>query len=120
MKPPSSSARMRRKHGGAEMPTRRASSTLVIRPSSCNSLRIFRSIKSSRSATAASVNHLPHPYSHWRFRETLLRSDGIGVGELAASGHDPVASDLQVLHGSDDLLNCALHNGARAGPRIGG
>ena len=34
MKPASSSARTRRRQGGAEMPTRRANSTLVMRPSS--------------------------------------------------------------------------------------
>src|SRR5262245_10414869 len=47
MKPPSSRARTRRRHGGAEMPTLSARSTLVIRPSSCNSLRIRRSMRSS-------------------------------------------------------------------------
>src|SRR6185312_1880510 len=47
MRPASSSARTRRRHGGAEMPARRASSTLVIRPSACRSRRIRRSILSS-------------------------------------------------------------------------
>jgi hypothetical protein len=40
---------MRRSHGGAEMPTRRDSSTFVMRPTYCSSLRIFQSIASSRS-----------------------------------------------------------------------
>ena len=39
--------RTRRRQGGAEIPTRRASSTFVIRPSACNSARIIRSISSS-------------------------------------------------------------------------
>src|SRR5210317_32496 len=47
MNPCSSNARTRRKQGGAEMPTRRANSTFVMRPSACNSDKIKRSIGSS-------------------------------------------------------------------------
>src|SRR5438046_6066004 len=46
MYPSSSSVRTRRRQGGGEMPTRRASSTLVIRPSAWISERILRSISS--------------------------------------------------------------------------
>src|ERR1700733_11317357 len=46
MYPSSSSVRTRRRQGGGEMPTRLASSTLVIRPSAWISLRILRSISS--------------------------------------------------------------------------
>src|ERR1700753_3371456 len=46
MWPPSPSVRTRRRQGGGEMPTRLASSTLVIRPSAWISARIFRSISS--------------------------------------------------------------------------
>src|ERR1700747_1669691 len=46
MYPASSSALTRRRHGGGEMPTRLANSTLVIRPSAWISLRILRSISS--------------------------------------------------------------------------
>src|ERR1700730_9186756 len=46
MYPASSSVRTRRRQGGGEMPTRLASSTLVIRPSAWISLRILRSISS--------------------------------------------------------------------------
>src|SRR6202171_1122538 len=42
----SSSVRTRRRQGGGEIPTRLASSTLVIRPSAWISLRILRSISS--------------------------------------------------------------------------
>ena len=47
MRPASSRARTRRRHGGGEMPTRRASSILVILPSLCSRSRIRRSIRSS-------------------------------------------------------------------------
>src|SRR5438105_9486398 len=57
MKPASSSARTRRRQGGAEMPTRRASSTLVMRPSSWSSFRIFQSMASRR----ADKGHLRFP-----------------------------------------------------------
>src|SRR3979409_2658782 len=46
MEPACSSVRTRRRQGGGEMPTRLASSTLVIRPSAWISLRILRSISS--------------------------------------------------------------------------
>src|SRR3954469_4891898 len=46
MYPASSSVRTRRRQGGGEMPTRLASSTLVIRPSAWISARILRSISS--------------------------------------------------------------------------
>src|ERR1700726_1902026 len=46
MYPSSSSVRTRRRQGGGEMPTRLASSTLVIRPSAWISLKILRSISS--------------------------------------------------------------------------
>src|ERR1700733_14636183 len=46
MYPASSRVRTRRRQGGGEMPTRLASSTLVIRPSAWISLRILRSISS--------------------------------------------------------------------------
>ncbi len=46
------SARTRLRHGGAEMPTRRASSTLVMRPSSWSSARIFQSMLSRRDFMA--------------------------------------------------------------------
>src|SRR3990170_3856388 len=49
MIPASSSARTRRKQGGAEIPTLRARSTLVIRPSACSSRRIRQSVASSRA-----------------------------------------------------------------------
>src|SRR5207237_313113 len=51
MKPACSSARIRRRHGGAEIPTRRASSTLVMRPLRCSSARIFQSSASGREGT---------------------------------------------------------------------
>src|SRR5262249_15632682 len=47
MIPASSRARTRRRQGGAEMPTRRASSTLVIRPSASRFRNMRRSIRSS-------------------------------------------------------------------------
>src|SRR5579872_4832064 len=47
MMPASSSRRTRRRQGGAEIPARRASSTLVMRPSACNSARMRRSMASS-------------------------------------------------------------------------
>ena len=47
MMPASSRARTRRRQGGAEMPARRASSTLVMRPSACRLRKIRRSIRSS-------------------------------------------------------------------------
>src|SRR6185369_5575047 len=46
MYPSSSRVRTRRRQGGGEMPTRLASSTLVIRPSAWISARILRSISS--------------------------------------------------------------------------
>src|ERR1700729_1037334 len=46
MYPSSSSVRTRRRYGGGEMPTRLASSTLVIPPSAWISLKILRSISS--------------------------------------------------------------------------
>src|SRR5262249_57433482 len=51
---PCPGARPRRRQGGAEMPTRPASSTLVMRPSSCSSRRIWRSMASRRAATGGS------------------------------------------------------------------
>src|SRR3546814_8489896 len=48
--PLSSSERTRRRKGGAVNPTFFANSTLVIRPSSCNSARICRSISSMLEA----------------------------------------------------------------------
>src|SRR3546814_4195339 len=48
--PLSSSERTRRRQGGAVNPTFFANSTLVIRPSSCNSARICRSISSMLEA----------------------------------------------------------------------
>src|SRR3546814_988232 len=47
MNPASSSARTRRRQGGAEIPARAARSTLVIRPLACKSRRIRRSTRSS-------------------------------------------------------------------------
>src|SRR5215510_11983533 len=47
MMPALSRARTRRRQGGAEMPARSASSTLVMRPLACRSLRMRRSIRSS-------------------------------------------------------------------------
>src|SRR5260370_35695373 len=47
MYPASSSARARRGQRAAELPARRASSTLVIRPFACRSRKILRSILSS-------------------------------------------------------------------------
>src|ERR1700739_340383 len=47
MNPASSSARTRRRHGGAEIPARSAKSTLVMRPFAWRSRRIRRSILSS-------------------------------------------------------------------------
>src|SRR5438046_4318240 len=46
MYPSASSVRTRRRQGGGEIPTRLASSTLVIRPSAWISARILRSISS--------------------------------------------------------------------------
>ena len=51
----------RRRHGGAEMPTRSARSTFVIRPSSCSSLRIFRSMASRRAGTVPSLSGMSPP-----------------------------------------------------------
>src|SRR5262249_13081289 len=69
---------MRRRHGGAEMPTRLASSTLVMRPSSCSSLRILRSMASRRAGTndapKADRNGQDHSYREILFRETILRA----------------------------------------------
>src|SRR5258707_3425804 len=47
MIPARSKARTRRRQGGADMPARSASSTLVKRPFDCRSLRMRRSIRSS-------------------------------------------------------------------------
>src|SRR3977135_2932404 len=47
MIPARSKARTRRRPGGADMPARSASSTLVMRPFDCRSLRMRRSIRSS-------------------------------------------------------------------------
>src|ERR1700716_2638881 len=47
MIPARSKARTRRRQGGADMPARSASSTLVMRPFDCRSLRMRRSIRSS-------------------------------------------------------------------------
>src|SRR5271166_4634461 len=52
MTPASSSRRTRRKHGGAEMSARRASSTFVNRPSICNSSRMRRSMASRIGASS--------------------------------------------------------------------
>src|SRR6476661_2592916 len=55
MYPASSSVRTRRRQGGGEMPTRLASSTLVIRPSAWISARILRSISSRFFGTRVQV-----------------------------------------------------------------
>src|ERR1700747_2204644 len=55
MSPGSSSVRPRRRQGGGEIPTRLASSTLVIRPSAWISLRILRSISSRFFDTGLSL-----------------------------------------------------------------
>src|SRR5216683_2397714 len=47
IRPAASSARMRRRQGGGEIPTRRASAILVMRPLACSSCRMRRSIRSS-------------------------------------------------------------------------
>src|SRR3984957_8953949 len=59
MSPASSSVRTRRRQGGGEMPTRLASSTLVIRPSAWISLRILRSISSRFFDTRVQVLRRP-------------------------------------------------------------
>src|SRR5215475_4086052 len=66
MYPASSSARTRRRQGGAEIPTRLASSTLVMRPSACSSLRILRSIESRRAGTGA-------PFGGWELSRERAR-----------------------------------------------
>src|SRR5262245_49164191 len=76
MYPASSSARTRRRQGGAEMPTRLASSTLVMRPSACSSLRILRSMESRRAGTGqtfGTIEYRQHSYREILFRETILR-----------------------------------------------
>src|SRR5262245_10021294 len=75
MYPAFSRPRTRRRHGGAEMPTRLASSTLVMRPSACSSLRIFRSIASRRAGTGFTFafGQQEHSYREILFRERILR-----------------------------------------------
>src|ERR1700722_19728953 len=69
MEPSSSSVRTRRRQGGGEMPTRLASSTLVIRPSAWISLRILRSISSRFFDTRVRVLGLQ---GGWEWLATVL------------------------------------------------
>src|SRR5208283_3308524 len=90
MTPASSSRRTRRKHGGAEMSARRASSTFVNRPSICNSSRMRRSMASRIGASSFLVlirsrpaSGQPAPRGEIIFRERSPASEGL---EKARSG----------------------------------
>src|SRR5262249_15342176 len=103
MYPPSSSARTRRRQGGAEMPTRRASSTLVIRPLSCSSRRISRSISSRRAATGASGPGFRCPR-----RPSAAATKGPLWSPMAAGAKDYCVPELQIpLAGPARPPNCA-------------
>src|SRR5215510_1054247 len=101
MYPASSSARTRRRQGGAEMPTRLASSTLVMRPSACSSLRIFRSIESRRAGTGFTFGHLTaeHSYREIIFRERILRGWAYPSPKVVGEG-------LRILHSSAGSHTC--------------
>src|SRR3954447_25213589 len=92
MKPPSSSARTRRRQGGAEIPARRASSTLVIRPSACRSRRMRRSILSSfvwripLILPARPFVRSPTPNAQLYYRASL----GVQSGVTDGQGRAPV------------------------------
>src|SRR5208283_3867737 len=84
MTPASSSRRTRRKHGGAEMSARRASSTFVNRPSICNSSRMRRSMASRIGASSFLVLIRSRPASGQLaprgeiiFRERSPASEGL-------------------------------------------
>src|SRR5262245_40975556 len=111
MKPASSSARTRRRQGGAEMPTRRDSSTLVMRPSSCSSFRIFQSMASRRAGTgelraAGSEGRRPAYYSYPNRRpgETILRTTDSRRYELLIHA-GMIGRGLQNLHGCYERIH---------------
>src|SRR5262249_11933631 len=116
MKPASSSALTRRRHGGAEMPTRLASSTLVMRPSDCSSLRIFQSMASRRAGNGGSkelqrgqeaiIPDLPPP------RKIIARQPGPPWDRCGVLG-------LRILHSSADGLHW-LPGDAPAGLQLAG
>src|SRR5262249_45047592 len=92
------------------MPTRRASSTLVIRPSSCSSLRICRSMASRRAATEGSgiVPGSPIVSNAGARCETLLLK-AVANHLLGARFHNVVAFWSAYLAWLLGTLNCAEH-----------
>src|SRR5438067_13580761 len=105
MKPACSSARTRRRHGGAEMPTRRASSTLVMRPSPCSSFRIFQSMASRRADTGGlRVNRAKiADFGLLLARKRRARKNIARVVWLA--GQEVCSSELRNLHGWAEPLH---------------
>jgi hypothetical protein len=65
----------RRRHGGAEMPTRFDNSTLVMRPSSCNSLKIFQSMESRSALRGIKVTPVTQGARICRLCEIKLSED---------------------------------------------
>src|SRR5690606_26990221 len=88
----SSSARTRRRHGGAEMPTRRASSTLVIRPSAWSSFNIRQSIASRVAFTSdcRRIRFVAAALSH----DSLWMAAGMRAGASVTTLFSPASHAL--------------------------
>ena len=83
------------------MPTRRASSTLVMRPSSCSSFRIFQSMASRRAGKGVSGSSSGLISPDAGRRETLLREPAFNAG-LPIRMWD---LGLRILHSSAEALH---------------
>src|SRR5262245_24334112 len=93
------------------MPTRRASSTLVIRPSSCNSSRIWRSMASRRAGTESSRGWplLAQLLATARDTREILLLAGIWPPAAPFGFHKLVVPGLHILHSCREVINCAEH-----------
>src|SRR6202043_1754925 len=112
MYPASSSVRTRRRQGGGEMPTRLASSTLVIRPSAWISPRILRSISSRFFDTRVRI--LGWRCGRWRLATVLAQLASFAQFYCAcAAPFSPLTGNfcrygLQFLHSLPDVLDLDL------------
>src|SRR4051812_2148521 len=113
MYPSSSSVRTRRRQGGGEIPTRLASSTLVIRPSAWISPRILRSISSRFLDTRV---RFPGAGSAGRQNVATLLAQPVQDAQFYCACSAPLTSfprkirrfGLQFLHSYPDVLDLDL------------